>query len=878
MLRNAPIRLKLAVVLLIPVVAILVLAAVRTAANISTSREADQVATRTEFALAGTELAHELQRERGLSVRVLDAGLQPDNGDLRAQRDVVARALAEWQDRAAGLGGGLEPAARAHLDAAGGRLGGLGQLRQDVDTRRVDVDPAVEAYTGMIAELLNTNRRMLLGVGDPQLAEAANAFVALSRVKELTSLQREQITHAALTGQRLSGDRYEAFTSQVANAEVLLAEFRGTSSPAQEQLFVNTLVGPEVQRARELRSVALDANGGQRLDIDPDEWWSVVSYELDLLRSVEQRLGADALDRAGAIRGDAVSSSIAEGAGILAVLLLSVGLSLYVVRLLVGPLRVLRTSAERVAQEQLPSIVLRLQRAEPIDLEAETAPVQVRSRDEVGQVAWAFNSVHSVAVRVAAEQAALRAGVGRLFLNLGHRIQGLVAGQLEMLDELERSELDPEQLRSLFRLDHMATRMRRNAENLLVLAGADSSRRWDEPVALAGMLRAATAEIEDYTRVSLLPMGDVRVAGQAVNDVVHLLAELLENATRFSPAGTQVQVSGEAAPRGFMLEIEDQGVGMTDRELAEVNQRLADPPVVDLIAEHRLGVFVVGRLAARHGIRVRLRRSWFGGVTALVLLPNGLIVGDDAERPAPPKALDLARDLPALTRPGRGNGATRHADVAGRYARLAPPLDQRPGQEPAEPSWALGAGPPGTHAGPPGIGSPGIGSPGPEALPPRRQAPWRGPRHAPPDPAAGLGGGLAAGPAAGPGRGGEETTIRLPQPPRSPSGLPQRVPGATSGLPSRSPAQPEPLPRAAAGPPTGPPLPRRVRGANLAPGIAAERAREGEAAGPLAGQGPGPDVRRALSAFQSAVARGRNDAITQNRHPRHEGEDRGPAE
>jgi nitrate/nitrite sensing protein/histidine kinase/DNA gyrase B/HSP90-like ATPase len=700
------------------------------------------------------------------------------------------------------------------------------------------------------------------------------------------------VTHAALTSKRLDGDRYEAFTSQVANGEVLLAEFRGTSNAGQEELFVSTLVGPEVQRARELRSVALDANDGARLDIDPDEWWQVTSYELDLLRRVEQRLGADALARAGVIESDAVRSSITEGLGILLVLLISVGLSLYVVRLLVKPLRLLRTSAESVAQVQLPGIVQRLQRAEPIDLDAETAPVQVHSRDEVGQVAWAFNSVHSVAVRVAAEQAALRAGVARLFLNLGQRIQGLVSGQLELLDELERSELDPEQLHSLFRLDHMATRMRRNAENLLVLSGADASRRWDEPVALAGMLRAATAEIEDYTRVSLMPMGEARVAGEAVNDVVHLLAELLENATRFSPAGTQVQVSGEAAPRGFMIEIEDQGVGMTDQELTEINERLADPPVVDLVAEHRLGVFVVGRLAARHGIRVRLRRSWFGGVTALVLLPNGLIIGAE---PPTREVLDLARDLPALARPGRINGA-RHGDVAGRYGRaaiggpvrgpVAPPVAgawdapaRRGGLDegtPAEPSWAEGAGrlggarslfgPTPTPESRPGD------APTPETPLVQPRPPWQGPRHA------------------AMGSDSDETTTPIPQPPGGV--LPRRIRGASArpGVPVNQPPEPAPTSFATHGEPIAPsphrdtvarpagaPLPRRVRGANLARGIAVGPP-EGEPTSPFAGQRAASDVRRALSTFQSAVARGRNDAITQPRPPQGAGEDRGPVE
>ena len=289
-------------------------------------------------------------------------------------------------------------------------------------------------------------------------------------------------------------------------------------------------------------------------------------------------------------------------------------------------------------------MVERLQRAEPVDLNAETRPIGIRDRDEIGQVARAFDAVHSTAVRVAAEQAALRRSVADMFLSLGRRLQALVHRQLELLDELERTEADPQQLRSLFQLDHLATRMRRNAENLLVLSGAEPVRRWSDPVPLPRVIRAASAEIEDYNRVGVMPMADVRVVGHAVSDVVHLLAELIENAAAFSPPGTRVQVAGEPAAHGYLLEIEDQGIGMSDEELAEANEQLAKPASIDLAGAQRLGFYVVGRLAARHGIKVRLRRSWFGGVAALVLLPSSLLGGPETEmEPAGPAPAGATR-------------------------------------------------------------------------------------------------------------------------------------------------------------------------------------------------------------------------------------------
>jgi signal transduction histidine kinase len=468
---------------------------------------------------------------------------------------------------------------------------------------------------------------------------------------------------------RFAPGQFRRFTSTLATRAVLLSEFRAAADDAQRATFVDTLVGPEVQRARELQAAAVAGEAATRLDIDPAEWWTVNSTEIDLLRRVEDRLGAAAVDASRADETAARTRAAVDAAGVLLVLLLAVGLSLVVVRSLLRPLGLLQSSAEEVAHSQLPGVVERLQRAEPVDLTAETRPIGIRDRDEIGQVARAFDAVHSTAVRVAAEQAALRRSVADMFLSLGRRLQALVHRQLELLDELERTEADPQQLRSLFRLDHLATRMRRNAENLLVLSGAEPVRRWSDPVPLPRVLRAASAEIEDYNRVGVMPMADVRVVGHAVSDVVHLLAELIENAAAFSPPGTRVQVSGEPAAHGYLLEIEDQGIGMSDEELEVANEQLARPASIDLAGAQRLGFYVVGRLAARHGIKARLRRSWFGGVAALVLLPAALLGGPETE-------MERAR-----------------ASAAGRPGGPVPPATAEPGAQPGSPSGQPGAEP-----------------------------------------------------------------------------------------------------------------------------------------------------------------------------------------
>jgi signal transduction histidine kinase len=642
-LGNLSLRPKIALILLLPVAALLLLAGLRIGSSVSTSRQAAQVRGLTEFALRGTALAHELQRERGLSLGSLLSGRRDQA--LRDQRTVTNGALAAYRDRAAGLDvDALVPAAADELASATNRLGGLNSLRQDVDQESIAPGAALDAYNTTIADLLNTNRGLITGIADPQLAQRVGAFVAVSRIKELAALEREQVSQVLLERGRFATGDFRRFTSTISTRAVLLSEFRAQADDAQRAAFVDTLVGPEVQRARELQAQAIASETAPRLELDPAEWWTVNSTEIELLRRVEEQLGAAAVDASRADETAARTRAGLDAAAVLLVLALAIGLSLVVVRSLLRPLGLLRSSAEEVAHSQLPGVVERLQRAEPVDLTAETQPIGIRDHDEIGQVARAFDAVHSTAVRVAAEQAALRRSVADMFLSLGRRLQALVHRQLELLDELERTEADPEQLHSLFLLDHLATRMRRNAENLLVLSGSEAVRRWSEPVPLPRVIRAASAEIEDYNRVGVMPMADVRVVGHAVSDVVHLLAELIENAAAFSPPGTRVQVSGEPAGHGYLLEIEDQGIGMSDEELELANEQLVKPATIDLASAQRLGFYVVGRLAARHGIKVRLRRSWFGGVAALVLLPSSLLGGPET-------------DLEPAGRPGVGQPA-----------------------------------------------------------------------------------------------------------------------------------------------------------------------------------------------------------------------------
>jgi HAMP domain-containing protein/anti-sigma regulatory factor (Ser/Thr protein kinase) len=353
------------------------------------------------------------------------------------------------------------------------------------------------------------------------------------------------------------------------------------------------------------------------------------------MRTVEQRLSADVIATSSAVKQGADRRAMLYSLLLAAAVLLTLGLALVTARSLIRPMRRLEAAAEETATQRLPSVVRRLQEGEQVDLEAESAaPIEVRSGDEIGHLAEAFNSVHRVAVRVAGREAALRRSVGDMFLNLARRSQSLIERQLEVIDELEASGSEADVRAGLGELDHLATRMRRNAENLIILSGSEPARRWRGPIDLTQVVQASVEEVKEHTRVELLRLDRVQLAGHAAADVMHLLAELIENAVTFSAPGTQALVAGQPLPAGYLVEIEDQGLGMTDEQLVKVNQRLAKPPDIDFALARMLGFFVVTQLAAKHGIRVQLRHSWYGGVTALVLLPRQLIVGP-AELAAP---------------------------------------------------------------------------------------------------------------------------------------------------------------------------------------------------------------------------------------------------
>jgi signal transduction histidine kinase len=494
-------------------------------------------------------------------------------------------------------------------------------------------------YSEAIADLFTLNDQISQGSSDPTLSNTVRALGALSRTEDEASQQRGILYAALLNGQFEPGAE-SSLSSALAAQQAELQEFQSAATIGEQQIYSNTVAGPPVDDAQEMEKQAI-ASGGSgsgsvvvslpsglpRSASAAAVWNSDMTATLTDMRKVEQGLVKQIIGQSQSQHSALTRTAIETGIEVLAVLIVVLMITIIVARSMVRPLRKLRTGALEVAGLRLPDAVRRMSETDGEGVSLEVDPIDVNSSDEIGEVARAFDQVHREALRLAANEAALRGNVNAMFVNLSRRSQSLVERQIRLIDDLEQGEQDPERLSSLFQMDHLATRMRRNSENLLVLAGHDESRRWNQPVALVDVLRAALSEIEQYERVTLNVQPGIAVRGQAVSDVVHLTAELVENATSFSAADTPVTIAGHLlSSGGVLLEITDQGVGMGAEEMAHANWRLDNPPVVDVAVSRRMGLFVVARLAARHGIRVRLRPAASGGLIALVWLPDETIM------------------------------------------------------------------------------------------------------------------------------------------------------------------------------------------------------------------------------------------------------------
>ncbi|HVG64755.1 MAG TPA: nitrate- and nitrite sensing domain-containing protein [Actinomycetota bacterium] len=610
-------------------------------ANLAVKVEAEHLRQEAAFTKNLSRLVHELQAERDLSAGWVsgDRASEPSwprKATLDDQQSHVNEALKAFGNDTQALENDGSAFYRQAQKAQAG-FSGLNELRQKVENNSpgTTAEEVLDSYSDLIGNLLAVNFEIARNADNHTLTRSVAAFVAMARLKEAASQERGFL-HAVTAAREFAPGQSQRLSELVGAQESWRSQFNVAATPEQHDALDQTLQRADSQQATEFRESLLGTSPGQLtttttpnqpITIDPADWYRASTARIELLNGVEEDLAGDVDAAAAAVEAGGSRRALIYTVILTVLLWLTVGLVLLMARSMVQPLRTLTDTANEVADHQLPGLVEQLQHAkDPRDLDVVVEPVPVTSRDEIGQVSAAFNSVHRTAIEVATEQAALRKSIGDMFLNLARRSQSLIDRQLELIDDLERTEADPDALDNLFKLDHLATRMRRNAEDLIVLSGAEPARRWSQPVPLVDVVRAALAEVEDYNRVELLPIDDIGVAGQAVSDVVHLLAELIENATSFSPPGTKVQVAGQQVSNGYVLEIEDRGLGMTDDELVEANERLANPPMIDFALSRMLGLYVVARLAQRYNIKVQLRHSWYGGITALVLLPPTVAV------------------------------------------------------------------------------------------------------------------------------------------------------------------------------------------------------------------------------------------------------------
>ncbi|MEU7778663.1 nitrate- and nitrite sensing domain-containing protein [Micromonospora sp. SD19] len=575
-------------------------------------------------------LLQELQLERRLTQAYLSNPEAAQRTALEAEQRKSAGLAADFADSVRDWQ--VDIAGSSALDTQLGltiaQVNALEQTRAEVLDRKIDRVAAAEAYTSAIESIFQIYD-VTGSLDDKQIAGEAAALIQLNRMKELIS-QEDALLSGLFGNGRMSGPEYARYVSLVAAERFLGDEVRTRLADADERRFRQLVSGEAFTRLRAVQdSIIREGRPSTQLPIGAEQWRGTVEPALTEVNDAVTAGGEGIVDRAtGVAVMVVVRLVLATGLGLLAVIA-SVVISITTARNLLRQLDRLREAAWQLADERLPRVVERLGRGEEVDVATEAPPLEFGT-DEIGQVGKAFNAVQETALRTAVEQADLRRNVREVFLSLARRTQALVHRQLTLLDAMERREHDAEELEDLFRVDHLATRMRRNAENLIVLSGSTPGRAWRRNVPMVDVVRGAVAEVEDYTRVNVLPLGPVSLAGRAVGDVIHLLAELIENGLSFSPPHTTVEVRGQLVSNGFALEIEDRGLGMSEEDLAAANHRIVDQSELNLANAARLGLYVVSRLTERHGVRVRLKESAYGGTTAVVLIPLELVTEADA--------------------------------------------------------------------------------------------------------------------------------------------------------------------------------------------------------------------------------------------------------
>ncbi|MFF1719684.1 nitrate- and nitrite sensing domain-containing protein [Streptomyces sviceus] len=655
--RNWRVPTRLNAILLIPVIVGLVMGGFQVKSSIDTWQEAQDAENTARLVRASLSYADALYQERDSTAAPLLSGQGQDNPTVVAARKKTDEAADAFDEAAQNMPdkAGLKRRLQLFRDGEGG----LQTLRAGAYTSSKFTGVKTEEGYTQVAHPL-TEFANELGLGTGNITSYGRTVYAIELTKAALSLQRSIGMHLLIKpGPGLSSfaSQKVALSSYAYLEGIAVEEYIGGGTAADAAKLDTAKKQIQTEGAALAKEAAaknpnyvpppsnpvdmvsgiaqlpsMDQSARQALakdGITAENWWAVNTLKYNAYRQIETDLADTAVNEAATIADNAKRDAFIVGAAVVVALLLAFILAGAVARQMSRAMRQLRNAAFGIAEQRLPMLVDQLSRTDPGRVDTRVAPIPITTKDEIGEVARAFDQVHREAVRLASEQALLRGNINAIFTNLSRRNQSLIEGQLTLITDLENNEADPDQLENLFRLDHLATRMRRNGENLLVLAGEEPGRRWDQPVPLVDVLRAASSEVEQYERIELSGVPEAEIHGRAVTDLVHLLAELLENATTFSSPQTKVRVTATRLPDGrIMIEIHDKGIGLTAEDFADINHKLANPPTVDAAISQRMGLFVVGRLSDRHGIRVQLRPSGEqAGTTSLVMLPDAITHG-----------------------------------------------------------------------------------------------------------------------------------------------------------------------------------------------------------------------------------------------------------
>ncbi|GAB0102321.1 hypothetical protein JMUB6875_12880 [Nocardia sp. JMUB6875] len=679
------VRTRILAIALVPSLALVFIGVGAAGTLVDRSHRARNWADEMQAGIAPTrELIEAVEAERQLTLWRI-AGMDIDIRQLTTARlrlDNALRVLAPTQSTLTAMG--PESMGKA-TDAIAQVTKALTGLRSGIDTGTVALADAYAFYNRIPQSVMagvevaqKTAPDAATAVELTQAADVLRSLEAMSRAYALgaaliegndlsPALGMEYLSLVGYYRTRVDGIATSPDEEQAAAAKALV------SSAAWQRLGV---IEPVLaQRTLPQADTAGSGPGGatkrttpQSLPISIADWQRSAEEVTHGLADLWQAENTEAQHLASAAASDTTRKSLWAGIGMVVVALAAILVALMLANRIIGRLRRLRDRTFALADEQLPETMRRLAAGEHLDAEVET-PTLDFGHDEIGQVAEAFGHAHASAVTAAVTEARTREGVKSVFLNIAHRSQVVVHRQLEILDAAESQQEDPALLDIYFRLDHLATRERRNAENLIILAGGRPGRQWRNPVPLLELVRSAVGETADYTRVRTGRLPQAFIAGLAVADLIHLLAELIDNAASFSPPQSRVEISGASVGRGVVVEISDQGMGIPAADLDRLNDLLSAPPdfaVTSLSEDSRLGLFVVSRLAARHAVSVRLSDSDYGGIRAIVLIPSAVIEGEIAA--AEQKSIDRQPQRSAELEQAAAQTAVEYSDPTSDWA------------------------------------------------------------------------------------------------------------------------------------------------------------------------------------------------------------------